>query len=96
MAFTPPEILAADLSALLLDCAAWGVTAPETLAWLDQPPAGALAAARTELQALGALEANGTLTPFGRQLRSLPLSPRLAAMVTAAATVSPRLSVPPR
>ncbi len=89
MAFTPPEILAADLSALLLDCAAWGVTTPETLAWLDQPPAGALAAARAELQALGALEPNGTLTPFGRQLRSLPLSPRLAAMVTAAAHRQP-------
>ena len=41
--FTAPEIHAADLARLLLDCAAWGVTDPRQLAWLDPPPAGALA-----------------------------------------------------
>ncbi|ODT22881.1 MAG: ATP-dependent helicase HrpB, partial [Hyphomicrobium sp. SCN 65-11] len=47
--FRAPEIRAADLSGLLLDCAAWGVTDLMTLSWLDPPPAGALAAAREEL-----------------------------------------------
>ncbi|MFV0295215.1 MAG: ATP-dependent helicase HrpB, partial [Hyphomicrobiaceae bacterium] len=83
--FTPPEMLSADLSGLLLDCAAWGVTSPETLAWLDPPPAGALAAARADLRALGAIEETGTLTALGRQIRELPLAPRLAAMVIKAA-----------
>src|SRR3954462_7637625 len=34
-----PEILSADLSPLLLDCAAWGVNDPAKLAFLDRPPA---------------------------------------------------------
>ncbi|HTK59566.1 MAG TPA: helicase-related protein, partial [Sphingomicrobium sp.] len=33
--FDPPEILEADLSALLLDCALWGVADPRALRWLD-------------------------------------------------------------
>src|SRR5206468_334909 len=37
--FDPPEILEADLSALVLDCALWGVPDPGQLRWLDAPPA---------------------------------------------------------
>jgi ATP-dependent helicase HrpB len=83
--FAPPEILSADLSALLLDCAAWGVTDPNRLAWLDPPPAAAVSAARDDLESLGALDAEGRLTKFGAVLRDLPLPPRLAAMVARAA-----------
>src|SRR5439155_2209942 len=36
--FDPPEILEADLSALVLDCALWGVADPRQLRWLDPPP----------------------------------------------------------
>ncbi len=84
--YTPPEMLAADLAPLLLDCAAWGVTDPHTLAWLDPPPQGALAAARTDLETLGAIDADGRLTDAGRRIRDLPLPPRLARMVIAAGT----------
>jgi ATP-dependent helicase HrpB len=83
--FRAPEIKAADLSGLLLDCAAWGVTDPLSLSWLDPPPAGALAAAREELVAIGALDADGKLTDAGRRLRRLPLPPRLARMIVASA-----------
>ena len=41
-AFTQPEILAADLSSLVLDLAQWGVSDPRKLAFLDPPPAPAL------------------------------------------------------
>ena len=83
--FGRPEILAADLSGLLLDCAAWGVADPTTLAFLDAPPAPALAEARAMLGALNALDADGRLTPMGKALRALPLPPRLARMVVQAA-----------
>jgi len=83
--FRAPEIRAADLSGLLLDCAAWGVADPLSLSWLDPPPAGALAAAREELVAIGALDAHGRLTDAGRRLRRLPLPPRLARMIVVAA-----------
>ncbi len=46
-AFAPPEILEADLSGLLLDCAAFGVADPATLSFLDPPPLPALDEARS-------------------------------------------------
>jgi ATP-dependent helicase HrpB len=84
-AFATPEILSADLAPLLLDCAAWGVTDPRSLNFLDPPPAPALAEARKLLLDLGALDADGRITASGKRLRELPLPPRLARMVLDAA-----------
>src|SRR5437899_6470731 len=47
-AYARPEILSSDLSGFVLDLATWGA-APEALAFLDPPPKGALAEARTLL-----------------------------------------------
>ena len=47
---TAPEITKADLAPLVLDLAAWGVTDPAALPWLDAPPAGPWAAARALLR----------------------------------------------
>jgi ATP-dependent helicase HrpB len=80
-AFATPEILAADLTGLMLDCASWGVTDPATLDFLDPPPQAALAAARDDLTLLGALDADGRLTQRGQAIQKLPLPARLAAMV---------------
>ncbi|MFL5212550.1 MAG: ATP-dependent helicase HrpB [Microvirga sp.] len=87
--FGRPEILSADLAPLVLDCAAWGVADPRKLAFLDPPPAPALAEARALLEELGALDRDGRITESGRRLRALPLPPRLARMVLAAAGRSP-------
>ncbi|MEX4006598.1 ATP-dependent helicase HrpB [Neoaquamicrobium sediminum] len=83
-AFTPPEILEADLSGLLLDCAAFGVTDPAMLSFLDKPPAPALAEARALLVELGALDGDGRLTDAGEAMRRLALPVRLAHMVAEA------------
>ena len=80
-AFARPEILAADLSGLVLDVAQWGVTEPDTLAFLDPPPRPALSEARALLRELGAIDTAGRITDDGRKLRALPLPPRLARMV---------------
>jgi len=84
-AFETPEILAADLSGLVLDLAAWGVSDPRTLAFLDMPPAPAWAEARALLTRLDAIDENGRLTEAGKDLAKLPLHPRLAHMVMAGA-----------
>lgn len=84
-AFDPPEILASDLSGLLLDCAAWGVGDPRDLPFLDPPPEASLSEARALLQTLGAFDDSGRPTALGTAMRSLPLPPRLARMVAGAA-----------
>jgi len=83
--FAAPEILEADLSGLVLDCAAFGVADPARLAFLDPPPGPALAEARALLVALGALDGAGRLTATGAAMRRLALPVRLAHMVALAA-----------
>ena len=84
--FAAPEILAADLSGLALDLAHWGVRDASTLAFLDPPPRAAWAEAASLDRDLGALDADGRLTPKGEAMRALPLPPRLASMVIEAAS----------
>lgn len=84
-AFERPEILDADLSALALNLAAWGIVDPAQLAWLDPPPAPAWNEAIELLKRLGALDREGRLTEHGRAISDLPLPPRLAHMVIEAA-----------
>ena len=83
--FATPEILAADLTSLVLDLAQWGVHDPVTLTWLDPPPAAAVSEAKSLLQSLSAIDEQGAITPLGKKLAKLPLHPRLAAMIVAAA-----------
>ncbi len=80
-AFDRPEILEADLSSLVLDLAAWGVSDPSALTFLDPPPKPAWTEAVELLKALDALDSDGRLTQAGRKLAQLPLHPRLAHMV---------------
>jgi len=84
-AYARPEILSADLSSFALDLAQWGVSDPATLTFLDPPPQAAYTEARKLLIELGALDNDGRITGEGKQLRALPLPPRLARMVVDAA-----------
>ena len=83
--YAAPEILSADLSGFLLDCALWGVSDPATLRFLDPPPRAALAEARALLTAIAALDSEGRITEEGRAISRLALPPRLARMVVDAA-----------
>ena len=82
--FQTPEIMAADLSSLVLDCAAWGEHDPRRLSMLDPPPLPALTEARLLLTALDALTDDGRLTGIGVKIRALPLPPRLGRMIISA------------
>jgi len=83
--FDPPEILEADLSALVLDCALWGVRDPRDLNWLDPPPEAAVSEARKRLGTLDALDEAGRPTAHGKAISGLPLPPRLGHMLVRAA-----------
>ena len=76
-----PEIFVADLAPLVLELAAWGVTDPTSLPWLDPPPAAPFAQAQDLLKRLEALDAENKITAMGKQMVRLPLHPRLAHMV---------------
>ena len=84
-AFEPAEILVSDLAPLALTLAQWGAGEGGDLAWLDPPPAAAMAAARALLTELGALDGAGAITSHGRTMAALPLEPRLAHMLLSAA-----------
>ena len=81
-----PEVLEADLASTVLDIAAWGESHPEKLPWLTPPPAYALLQARSLLLSLGAIDADGRITPHGRRLAALPCHPRVAEMLVRAET----------
>ncbi|ORT54450.1 ATP-dependent helicase [Streptomyces sp. CB03238] len=76
--FPAPEIQVADLAAFALQAAAWGDPDAAGLALLDAPPAGAMAAARSVLAAIGAVDAAGRATDRGATMARLGLHPRLA------------------
>lgn len=85
-----PEILEADLSAMMLDIAVWGGSEAEKLPWLTPPPAGHVAEGRRLLRALGAFGEDNALTGHGKQIAKLPCHPRIANMLVRASGDSMR------
>lgn len=83
--FDPPEMLDADLAGLVLDCARWGAVDPAVMKWRDLPPPVAVGEARSRLQALNAIDADGRVTTHGEAIARLPLPPALAHMLVQAA-----------
>ena len=79
--FRAPEILSADLSSLMLDAAAWGENNLCALPWLTPPPAAGIRDAKALLSSLGAIDADGRITPHGKALSALPCHPRIAQML---------------
>ncbi|MFF5854083.1 ATP-dependent RNA helicase [Streptomyces sp. NPDC012751] len=76
-AFPAPEIQVADLTSFALQAACWGDPDASGLALPDPPPGGAMAAARSALTAVGAVDPEGRATPVGARLARLGVHPRL-------------------
>ncbi|MFF8274677.1 ATP-dependent helicase HrpB [Streptomyces lateritius] len=76
--FPSPEIKIAELADFALRVACWGDPTAAGLALLDAPPAGAMAAARSVLTAIGAVDENGRVSERGTRMSRLGLHPRLA------------------
>jgi ATP-dependent helicase HrpB len=73
-----PDVARVDLAPALLSILAWGGDV-EAFEWFDPPPDHHRREAMRLLSRLGAVD--GTVTPLGRTLARLPLSPRLARIV---------------
>lgn len=81
-----PEVMEADLAPMLLDLAAWGGGEVETLPWITPPQRAHVQQGRQLLTLLGAFDAQGRLTPHGRELARIPCHPRMAQMLVTAST----------
>ncbi len=79
--FDAPEIARLDLASAMLDLRAQGVASASALAWLTVPPDASVDAADGLLRRLEAIEADGTLTPTGRDMLRFPTHPRLARLL---------------
>lgn len=86
--FTDPEILRTNLAAVILQMTAIGVTrGPKDVAafpFVEPPDSKAINDGVTLLRELGALTADGSISPVGRQLAQLPVDPRLGRMIVEA------------
>ena len=85
--FAPPEIETADLTSLTLRLARWGTRDASSLAWLDPPPEASIAAARSSLEAMGALDRAGNITALGEAIGEMPMAPHEAAALLHASRV---------
>jgi ATP-dependent helicase HrpB len=76
-----PEIMEADLAALVLDMAIWGISNLNQLTWLSPPPKAAVMQAVDVLTNLNALDLNKRITEHGKEIHQLPCHPRIAHML---------------
>ncbi len=84
--FDEPEIHRVDLASTLLALHSWGQSDPARFRWYEAPDPGRVAAADRLLIALGALEGEPSrITRLGRRILELPVHPRLARLLLAAA-----------
>ena len=81
---TPPEIHRIDPSGVILDLLAMGVVNPETFPWIEAPEAEAFRRAMGVLRELAAVDADGHITPIGREMVTMPVHPRLSRFLVEA------------
>lgn len=85
-----PEVAVADLTGFALSLAVWGSPDPATLPLPSAPSSAAMAVARRSLLTLGAITADGRVTPHGTRLAATGVHPRLArALLDGADLVGP-------
>lgn len=79
--FQAEEITTTDLTALVLDLAAWGVTDFADANWLTPPPKLHFEVACQLNCKLGLLDASNKINKLGRRASQLGVEPRLASML---------------
>jgi ATP-dependent helicase HrpB len=79
--FDPPELFRVDLSHAVLRLAAWGEGDALSFPWFESPPESSIRQATRLLQLLEAIDERG-ITALGRRMEQLPVTPRLARLLT--------------
>ena len=80
---TTPDVQRVDLCAALLSVRAFAGRDPRGFGWFEVPPESAMQSADALLAELGAVDARGQVSARGQELLTMPLHPRLGAVVLA-------------
>ncbi|GJM18478.1 MAG: ATP-dependent helicase [Phycisphaeraceae bacterium] len=83
--FTAPEVKRTSLASVVLQMADLGLGRPEDFPFVERPELRQIRDGYQTLRELGAVDETDALTPMGRQLARLPVDPRIARMILAAA-----------
>jgi len=83
--FTEPEILRTNLSSVILQMETLRLGAIDAFPFVEPPDSKFINDGYRNLQELSALDQKRKLTPLGKRLARLPIDPRLARMLLAAA-----------
>lgn len=75
-----PEILRADITNIVLECALWGISDEAKLKWLTPPNKAAWNEAKKLLQTLDCISETGIITEKGKAVLKIGLNPRLATV----------------
>jgi ATP-dependent helicase HrpB len=78
--FDVAELHRVDLSSAVLRLYDWGETDVAAFPWFEAPPAASVDHAQKLLRLLGAISDSG-ITPLGRRLVQLPVSPRIGRLL---------------
>lgn len=79
----PPEILRADLTTLVLECAERGIFKNTGIDWLEKPSEAMWNESTKLLQNLGMLKSDGRISDDGKNALKLGVHPRLAGIALA-------------
>jgi ATP-dependent helicase HrpA len=79
--YSVPEIQREDLSGAVLRMSRLHINDLEAFDFMNAPSKGAIHNAIKTLKILGALDADGAITPVGEQMATLPVEPRIGRMI---------------
>ncbi|MEE4242446.1 MAG: ATP-dependent RNA helicase HrpA [Desulfopila sp.] len=84
--YTLPEIKRSNLAEVILQMLSFDLGDPFTFPFIDPPQSSAINEGFNQLQELGAIDHNRTLTANGRKMARMPIDPRISRIVIEANT----------
>lgn len=76
-----PEIKRSELTSLMLELLNWGVSSPQQLSFITQPPQAHIDSAKSLLATFRAIDKNGRITKHGQAMSALGVNPRLGHLL---------------
>ena len=79
-----PEIKRSELTSLMLELLNWGVSGPQALTFITQPPQANIDTANALLATFNAIDEKGRITKHGQAISALGVNPRLGHLLISA------------